>query len=59
VGELSSMGSVSGNPKMAQVEEKMIRGTRAATMASKRFNPLQMLLRKYLDGSRIDSPTRA
>src|SRR5439155_25787908 len=55
----SLIGRRSGGPKIAQVEEKTSRSTRVATMASSRFKPLEMLLRKYLDGSRIDSLTSA
>src|SRR5437667_3836693 len=58
-GAASSIGRRSGGPKIAQVEEKTIRFTRVATMASSRFKPLEMLLRKYFDGSHMDSATRA
>src|SRR5882724_9117394 len=53
------MGKRSGGPKIAQVDEKIIRGTPDEIIASRRFNPLATLLRKYFDGSRIDSATSA
>src|SRR5438477_13167950 len=53
------MGKRSGGPNIAQVDEKIIRGTPVATRTSRRFNPLATLLRKYFDGFRIDSPTSA
>jgi hypothetical protein len=44
---------------MAQVEEKTSCLTPVAIMASSRFKPFAMLLRKYFDGFVIDSGTRA
>jgi hypothetical protein len=44
---------------MAQVEEKTNRLTPVAIIASSRFRPLAILLRKYFEGFVIDSGTRA
>ena len=56
---VSSMGTFSGMPNVAQVEENTKRFTPAATAASSRLMPPVTLLRKYLVGFSIDSPTRA
>jgi hypothetical protein len=48
-----------GGPKVAQVEEKTKRFVPWWIMASRRLRPPPTLLRKYLEGSCIDSPTRA
>jgi len=53
------MGTRSGGPNVAHVDEKTMRFGPVATMASRRFNPFPMLLRKYFDGFSIDSPTSA
>jgi len=50
-GSASSIGTRSGGPKMAQVEEKTSWFTPVAIIASSRFNPLLILFRKYLRDS--------
>ena len=58
-GNASVMGIVSGTPKVAQVELNTNFRTPPSTAASRRFMPLATLLRKYLEGFVIDSPTSA
>ena len=53
------IGTRSGGPYVAQVELNTNLRTRKVTAASSRFRPEPTLLRKYLVGFVMDSPTRA
>src|SRR5205823_13775563 len=58
-GVSASIGTRSGGAKVAEVEERTRRFTSAVIMASSKFKPAAILLRKYLEGFSIDSPTSA
>src|SRR5258707_1658327 len=58
-GVSSSIGTRSGVPNVAQVEENTRRRTRFSTMAFNKLSPPHTLLWKYLYGFCIDSATSA
>ena len=57
LGVSSVMSSTSGSPYVAAVEEKTIRLTSAARIASSRFSAPSTFPRQYCSGTSWDSPT--